>query len=110
MRVGNTMPLMRFTTVDAVRKGLGKKDYHHEDEMGDPVLANGAAVAGSASVASGSRKGYICLLQRNGKQLIAYDDITGLELDGVKVVEARQQEIIRARKGCLEKDSKIGGH
>ena len=35
------------------------------------MFATGPAVVGSTSVGAGGGKGYICLLQRNGKQLMA---------------------------------------
>ena len=49
-------------------------------------------VAGSGTVSSGDRvvvPRRICVLQHDGKIWVAYDDVTGLELDADKVFEAR---------------------
>ena len=50
-------------------------------------------VGGGASGASRGQKQQVCLLQKRGSAWVAYDDVTGLELNAEEVYGARMTEI-----------------
>lgn len=103
-RRGNTVPLMRFTRIDNAARHAAKANNvdHVDDTFADCPDLPISGEAGARSI--GKSEQTIKVLQGHGKCLEAFDDVTGLRLDGAKVLEARKKEILFVReKGVWSK-------